>query len=461
VIEAQIADTRAAESVPGVASVAARLNRLPMGRVHYVIVGVVGIATFFDIFDINVSGVLGAVLTREFQLDRVRLPLVLASAFLGMFLGAVFLGRIADDYGRRRALLLNLAIYSFFTLLGAFSVNAEMLIVTRFLAGIGIGSTLPVIDTYLAELLPARDRGRGTAWAYFMGFLSVPAVGVLARVLVPTKLMGLAGWRWVFVVGSFGGLLVWMAQHFLPESPRWLESVGRYAEAEAIVTQFEREAERSGPLPQPDVAEKPMFKRPTFKVLFSSELRRRTIVLWIFQVFQTMGYNGFAVMIPLVLGHKGFSIEESLAYTAMTFVGYPAGSVIAVGVAERLDRRWLIVLSAGGLALCGMGLGFATDPWYIVAFGFVFTVLSTVFVTAFHIFMAELFPTFVRATAAGTAYGLSRLSSAAVPFFMLPLLQQYGPVWMFTSVAVAMIIVMLDIGLLAPSTTGKALERVH
>src|SRR5262249_18348935 len=150
-------------------SIAARLNRLPPIPAHRAATIVAGIGAFFDLFDIFLAGVLSTVLTREFNFSRFALPTVLGSGFLGMFFGATWLGRFADHHGRRTAFLLNLGIYSGFTLLGAFSVNATMLIATRFLAGLGIGAELPLVDTYLSELLPSRFRGRYTAWAYTLG----------------------------------------------------------------------------------------------------------------------------------------------------------------------------------------------------------------------------------------------------------------------------------------------------
>ena len=89
-----------------------------------------------------------------------------------------------------------------------------------------------------------------------------------------------------------------------------------------------------------------------------------------------------------------------------------------------------------------------------------YTIVSNTFSNAFHVFQAEIFPTFIRGTATGTAYGLSRLSSAAMPFVLLPLLQKWGAVWMFAAIAAAMLVVMIDIGLFAPSTTGRPLEQV-
>ena len=227
---------------PGTATIAARLNRLPPTRTHRQATVIAGIGSFFDLFDIFLAGVLGTVLTQRFGLDRLLLPIALSSAFVGMFIGATVLGRFADRAGRRTAFLLNLGIYSAFTLAGAFSVNAPMLIASRFLAGIGIGAELTLVDAYLSELLPARLRGRYTAWAYTLGFIGVPAAGLLGRILVPLTPLGIDGWRWLFVAGSLGALIVWFVRMQLPESPRWLESVGRIAEAEAIVDRMEQEA---------------------------------------------------------------------------------------------------------------------------------------------------------------------------------------------------------------------------
>jgi len=440
--------------------IAARLDRLPITRAHRAIVAIAGVGTFFDLFDIFLAGVLGTVLIDRFHLDRVSLPLVLASGFLGMFLGALGLGLMADRLGRRRAFLLNLAIYSSFTLLGAFATSAGMLIAARFVAGIGIGAELPLVDAYLSEFLPPRHRGRYTAVAYTVGFVGVPAVGFLARVLVPRQPFGIEGWRWVFVAGSLGGAVIWWLRRDLPESPRWLESRGRHAEADAIVTRLEHEAGgvvtngNRAPVDPAAAVAAPVAR------LFSPPYAGRTVVLWIFQIFQSVGYYGFGTLVPLVLASKGFSVVNSLTYVSAVYIGYPLGSALSIPLVERFDRRWLIVGSAMVMAVLGIALGLASAPIAIMVFGMSYTVVSNIFSNAFHIFQAEIFPTAIRATATSTAYGLSRLSSAAMPFVLLPLLERSGATAMFAAVATAMAIVVVDIGVFAPSTTGRPLEHV-
>jgi putative MFS transporter len=442
-------------------SIAARLNRLPPIPIHRMATVIAGIGSFFDLFDIFLAGVLGSVLTQQFHLSRLALPAVLGSSFVGMFFGATLLGRFADRRGRRTAFLVNLGVYSAFTLLGAFSVNATMLIVSRFLAGVGIGAELPLVDTYLSELLPARLRGRYTAWAYTLGFLGVPAAGFLGRLLIPRAPFGVSGWRWMFVAGSLGAAIIWLMRAKLPESPRWLESVGRTAEAGAIAERMEREAEVFGPLSPADPAELSVTGRARFSVLFGGQYRRRTIMLCVCHLFQTVGYYGFGTLVPTVLASKGYSIVTSLTFTSLTFIGYPIGSALSLPIIERIDRRWLIVWSAFLMSVFGLGLGFASSAPVIIAMGFFYTVASNLFSNGLHIFQVEIFPTFARATASGTAYGLSRLSSGAMPFVLLPVLERWGAGAMFGVIALALWIVMLDIALFAPSTTGLSLEQVN
>ncbi len=422
---------------------------------------IAGIGSFFDLFDIFLAGVLGTVLTQEFHLSRLALPAVIGSGFVGMFFGATFLGRFADRHGRRSAFLLNLGVYSAFTLLGAFSVNAPMLIVSRFLAGVGIGAELPLVDTYLSEFLPARLRGRYTAWAYTLGFLGVPAAGFLGRLLVPRMPFGISGWRWMFAIGSLGAAIIWFMRSYLPESPRWLESVGRDEEAEAITVMLEREAAAFGPLDAPDLDETPAIGRASFIALFNGPYRGRMIMLGVCHIFQTVGYYGFGTLVPTVLAAKGYSIVTSLTFTSLTFIGYPVGSALSLPIIERIDRRWLIAGSALLMSVFGLGLGFADTPALIIAMGFSYTVASNVFSNALHIFQVEIFPTFARATAAGSTYGLSRLSSGIMPFVLLPVLERWGAAAMFAVIAAALWIVILDIAIFAPATTGRSLERVN
>jgi putative MFS transporter len=442
------------------ASIAARMDRLPVTPLHRRAVVVIGLGQFFDLYEIFLAGVLSSVLASQFKLEKGVVALLLASAFIGMFVGAIVLGRIADQLGRRRAFLLSLGIYSTFSLLSAFSPGPAMLVVTRFLAGVGIGAEPPIADSYLSDLLPPRKRGRYIAWAYTIGFLGVPAAGFLARGLAPIAPLGIEGWRWMFVIGALGSVVVAFLRRSLPESPRWLAANGRGDEADAVVRRFEADVRD---LPEPDPGHTPVRvqERGSFRELLVPPFRKRTGMMALFHLLQSFGYYGFGTLVPLVLVAKGFPIVTSLGFVALTFLGYPVGSLLSLPLVERLERKVLLVASGLGMAVFGLLFGLSNAPAAIVIFGFLYTVISNVFSNSFHIYQAEIFPTRLRATASGSTYSLSRLSNALLPFILLPVLAAYGPVAMFGVVSAAMVVVALDIGLLGPRTTGRDLESVN
>jgi putative MFS transporter len=183
----------------------------------------------------------GAALQSANFLSLHQFSVLIASGFLGMFVGTVLFGLSSDRIGRRSAFILMLLIYSAFTLLSAMAPSATWLIVLRFFAGIGIGAETVIIDTYVSEMVPSRVRGRFVAITQVIGFTSVPAVALLSRVLVPTHFL-MSGWRWVMVIGAAGALLAWYMRLGLPESPRWLEIVNRRVEAEEILRSLERDS---------------------------------------------------------------------------------------------------------------------------------------------------------------------------------------------------------------------------
>jgi len=439
-----------------------RLDRLPVTRFHRLLIAVVGVATFFDLYDLFLASTVSTVLSEEFGVSGDQTKPLLASAFLGAFVGAVALGRLADRIGRRRAFLLTLSVYSLFTLLGAFSTDVWMLVICRFIAGVGIGAELPLADAYLADLLPAHARGKATAWAYTIGFCGVPAAGFLARGLVGETPLGVEGWRWMFVIGALGAAIVWALRAGLPESPRWLIAQGRHDEADKVIRRLERSA---GPLPDEerpaaDAAPEQEASPQRFRSLFRRPWRTRSLMLAAFQILQVFGYYGFGSLVPIILTAKGFDVAHSLLFSALSFLGYPIGSALSIPIMERVQRKWLIVAAAAGMAVFGLAFGHATGSVAIPLLGFCYTAISNVFSNAYHTYQAEIFPTSLRATAAGTGYSLSRLATAAMPYLLLPLLDAQGATAVFLVVALAMVLLILITAVFGPRTTGRSVDEI-
>ncbi|MER7708143.1 MFS transporter [Kitasatospora sp. NPDC097605] len=475
--------------------IAERMNRLPLTRTHRRVVLVVGVALFFDMFEIFMSGVLGTVMREEYHLNRTEVSAVIASVFVGMSIGVLAMGRLADRLGRRRALLVSVAVYSVFSALGGLSHGMPMLVAARLLAGLGIGPVLPLADAYLSDLLPARLRGRWTALAYTIAFLGVPAVGLTARWLVPLSPLGVDGWRWLFLTGAVGGFAVLAARRLFIESPRWLESAGRTAEADAILTRLEREAGAAAPasaarIPEQAAAPEPVaepVKRAAVpaapehgggahggdaqgdpesesaraRPALGAVHRRRVTMMTIFHLLQAFGGYGFGTMAPLVLAAKGYSVVNSLLFSALSFAGYPLGSLFSVPLIERVERKYLIVGSSLAMASFGLLFGYASVNTTIVLAGVAYTAVSNVFSNAYHVYQVEIFPTTHRVAAVSWTYSLSRITTAAMPFVLVPLLSRYGPNALFGVVAATLVAIAVDIGVLGPRSNGSTLEDLN
>jgi putative MFS transporter len=442
-------------------SVAARLDRIPPFSMHRRMGVAVGLANFFDLYDIFLGGVLAAVLAEQWNLGTSEKALVISSGFGGMLFGAIILGTLADRLGRRRVFLLELVIFSAFSFAAAFSPNLAWLAVLRFCAGFGLGGELSLADTYLSEMLPRQVRGRYMAIAYTLGFLGVPLAAFVGAKFVAEHDLLIDGWRWLLIIGSFGAVIVLALRRNLPESPRWHEIRGDHEAADRATTGIERAAcaelalER---LPEPEEVEIEPARRASLKDIFQPPYRTRTVMLWIFQFVQTVGYYGFGTLAPLVLAEKGFDIVDTLGFTAVIFLGYPVGSALSVPLMERFERKHLIMASALGIGVFGMVFGFARVSWLILLAGFLTTTVSNVFSNSFHIYQAEIFPTRMRATAVGTAYSLSRLSGAILPFITVAVLDNVGASAVFLGSFVLMVLLCVDVGLLGPRSTGLNLE---
>lgn len=441
--------------------IGSRLDALPVGPVHRKIVVAIGLGLFFEVYEIFLSSSIATALKTQFHLGGSSVALLMASSFVGMFIGAAVFGRIADRIGRRRAFLLNLVWFSVCSLLAAVAPTPMLLVAARFLAGIGIGAEYPVADSYLSDVLPKAHRGRLAAWAYTCSFLAVPALGFLALALSGKTVVGVDGWRVLLLVGAVGAVFVMLMRRGLPESPRWLAAQGRTAEAEeALRTLAGDDSAAAAEAPQTSATPAMTPTNPIAR-LGKQPYRSRLAMLAVFHVFQPFGYYGFGTMAGLVLVARGFDVTSSLLFTALSFVGYPLGSLLSIPLLGRFERKHLVLASAVAMAACGVAFAVVSSPALIVLFGVATTAAANVFSNIYHVYQAELFPSDVRATAVGWTYSLSRLSSAALPFVLIPVLDGHGAAAMFTVVVAALAVAIAVIVAFGPRTTGRSLEDIN
>jgi MFS transporter, putative metabolite:H+ symporter len=441
-------------------TIAARLERLPLSGYHHRFIVRVSLGCWFDVFDIFMMAYLGAALQNSGFLTLDQFAHLIAAGFLGMFLGTVVFGMGSDYFGRRASFVVMLLVYSLFTFLGAFASTARELLIFRFLAGIGIGAELVVIDTYVSEMVPSHARGRYVAITQLIGFTAIPVAALLARLLVPAFWL-MAGWRWVMVIGSGGALFAWYLRRGLVESPRWLEARGQQDNAGRIMSGIEEQVTRetAEPLPQPEHLPVAMSHRIPFRELWQPPYRGRTLMLMFFHLLQTVGFYGFANWAPTFLLKQGHGIGRSLQYGFLISLVSPVGPLLAVLSARRFERKRALVGLALLVAISGLGFPLASQAWTIVGIGAALTIFAYWFSAVFHAYQAELFPTRARASGVGFTYSWSRLS-AVFSTLVIGALLTHGVFAVFLFMAAAMGCVALIVGVWGLRTNAVALEEI-
>ncbi|MGC8583905.1 MAG: MFS transporter [Thermoproteus sp.] len=446
-------------------TIAGRLERIPWTSFHTRLIILLAIGEFFELYDLFVGGFVTVPVSQYYNISlAASIYYVIALLFLGAFVGAIVFTLIGDLWGRKTALLFNLALMSLAYLATPFAPSPEVLGALRFVAGLGVGpEALIVLDIMVSEFFPAKIRGRALATAYTISWTAPLATALLAYYLVPRTYLGLQGWQWMFIIGGLGILLFLPFRFLIPESPRWLEVKGRSAEAERIVAKMEEVAVREkGPLPPPVPMPVVRAERVPLGELFSEEYRRRTIMLWIFEFLQTGVYYGFASLAPAVLYSKGFTLVRTLEYSVLIYTSYFLSSLISIFVIDsvKFDRKWQVALIALLMGVDGLAFGYSTTPVQVVATGFIFGLLANIFSNAFHQYGAELYPTRIRAFADGVQYSISRLGNY-VWLSLLPLvLKAYGAFAMYAVVFAMAVAVFLDVGVLGPRASQIELEKL-
>jgi MFS transporter, putative metabolite:H+ symporter len=453
-------------------TIAARLDRLPSsGDVRWLIT-LISLGGWFEFYDLFFTAAVGPGLVKSgiFKppgpnpLDIDSLASFIAALFTGLFIGTIAFSWLADRFGRRSIFTFSLIWYSIGTLILAFQSTAVGINLWRMIACIGLGVELVNVDAYISELVPKEHRGPAFAYNQAIMYTAVPTIALLAWLMAPPfRFLDLEGWRWVLIIGSVGALFIWWIRLGLPESPRWLAQHGRLAEADAIVTQLERRAEAriGAPLKAPQMVEgEREVKQGAWVEMWSPTYRGRTIMLVVYNFFQTIGYYGFQAWVPQFLISQGVEVTRSLEYTFIIAIANPIGPIIGIFLADKFERKWQIAFSAIGIAVFGLLFSQQRSEVGLVVCGVLITLCGNWLSFSFHAYQAELYPTRIRAQAVGFVYSWSRFSAIFSGFFIAFFLAHYGTTGVFSFIASAMVIVFLVIGIFGPATTRRRLEAI-
>lgn len=452
-------DGTASGGVPVELHVSVRLDRLPVAtRSHRVWAALLCAAFVFELADLNTFAYAAPGLRQYWGASVGSIGWVTSAAFLGMFVGALVGGRIADRLGRRWALIGATVCYSLFSLLSALAPNMAVLGVFRVLTGVGMEAMTVVGLIYVAEMFPARIRGRYQALILAVGLIGIPAMSWFARLVVPS---GPAGWRWVFVLGGAGILAALVMVRRLPESVRWQEAHGLTGPAAARVDRLEAEARDQTGEPLPPVGAAPRLEEPgRLAELFVGRYRSRTVLLAAVWVFGILSFYGFNAWVPTLLAEKGYSVVQSLTYAAILSLGAVPGALVAWPMIDRWERKFVLLGLETGLAVLVLVYGFVANLPVILVTGFLVTLLLQTQTAFLYTYTPEVFPTRLRGVGTGFTNGLGRLAGAGGGALVAALFSAWGYSAVFVYVAACMVLMGGLVGIFGPRTTGRPLASI-
>jgi putative MFS transporter len=432
-----------------------RLDRLPIGPFHYRIMILIGIGMFFDGFDIYIAGtVLGVTLKSGFS-TLAQNALFISATFFGMMLGSFGTGFLGDRYGRRFSYQFNLLVFGLASLAAAFAPNMTILILCRFVMGIGLGAENVVGYSTMTEFVPARSRGK------FLGLMAVCVVsGLPVALLVASFIVPAFGWRAMFVLGGIGALVVWYLRKNLPESPRWLEAVGRREEAEALMLKIESEAAQGKPLP-PVTTVLTVQASGQLSSLFAPPLLSRMIVGSVCLITINTLLYGFVTWLPVFFIKQGLSVATSFSYALVMALGAPVGSAIGALTADRWGRKPTIIGSSLVAVVLGIIYPMISDPLLLPVVGFALTIPIYVLVALlFGIYIPELFPTEVRLRASGLVNTLGRGATIVTPFLVVTLFEARGVAGVMSLMIGLLVLQIVTVWALGIEPRNRSLEEM-
>ncbi|KAA8720969.1 MFS transporter [Corynebacterium spheniscorum] len=439
-----------------------RLDSLPFSSKHRRLLWGSGVGWALDAMDVGLISFVMAALAVQWDLSKTQLSWIGSIGFLGMALGAALGGLLADRIGRRQVFALTLLVYGLATGAAALSVSVAMLVVLRFIVGLGLGAELPVASTLVAEFSPKRIRGRiivilEAFWA--LGWMLAALIGYF---VIPASDNG---WRWALAMGMVPAAYAIYVRMRLPESVRFLETKGRVAEAEAIVREFEEAAGKgaeaagvagAGVAGAGAAVERASAVEEQHESIWAPRLRARTAALWAVWFCINFSYYGAFIWLPSLLVDRGFDLIHSFGYTLIITLAQLPGYALAAWLIEILGRRVTLALFLVGSGVSAALFGFSGDVWQVIATGCALSFFNLGAWGALYAIGPELYPTATRGSGTGSAAAFGRLASISAPL-LVPVLLVGGQGAVF-GVFAAAFLVAAAAAFTLPERTNVALE---
>lgn len=463
-----------------VTDVPARLDRLPWSRFHWLVVFALGVTWILDGLEVTLVGSLAPAIAgpHGLGLTDTQVGLTGSAYILGAVLGALVFGRLTDRFGRRKLFTITVGVYLVATIATGFSWDFWSFAFFRFLTGAGIGGEYGAVNSAIQELIPARRRGY-TDLAINGSFWVGAALGAMGSLVVldPDLVNQAWGWRLAFIIGGVLALTIIFVRRYIPESPRWLMTHGRPAEAEAIVADIEAMVVRDTGRPLP--AEAPgsirLFHRDRTdwsEIIHALLVRHRgrTVLGITLMATQAFCYNAIFFTYALILT-RFYGIEPaSIGWFMLPFsLGNFTGPLLLGRLFDTIGRKVMISLTYGvaGVLMCVTGWLFSegvlsaagqTAAWTVIFF------FASAGASAAYLTVGEAFPLEARAITISLFYAFGTLlggvGGPALFGWLIDSGERHQILWGYLLGGGLMILAAIVESFLGVSAERKTLEEV-
>jgi putative MFS transporter len=445
----------------GNAELVARIERLPVTPRLLLLRGIVGIATFFDAYTVLAIAFAMPQLVSEWKLTPAEVGMIISAGYVGQLLGAVLFGSLAEKIGRLKTLFITIVLFASMDGACLFAWSGVSMMVFRFLQGVGTGGEVPVASAYVNEFIGAEKRGR-----FFLLYEVIFPIGLVFAGMVGFFLVPVYGWKAMFIIGLIPSVLTIPLRWFMPESPRWLASRGRIAEADVVVKLLEDSATRRGTILREPLV-RPVDSMATahsdWRELFKGIYLKRTLMIWGLWMCVYMINNGLVTWLPTLYNQVfELPLQTSLAYGWITSGVGVAASIVCALLIDKVGRKpcyatAFLVAVVPLLMLSWLGANSAIEVLIFATAAY--AVLQTIAFSLF-LYSVELYPTRLRAVGTGFGSAWLRAGSSVGPILVGSIMADLGIRYVFAAFAAVALAGGLVTLLFAVETKGRVLEEL-
>ena len=438
-----------------------RLESLPVGSFHYKLLVLTGLGWLFDSMDTGLIAFVLPVLAKEWSLSPAQVGWIGSIGLIGMALGAVLAGTLADRIGRKKVFSITVLLYSLSTGMCALAWSYESLLVFRFLVGFGLGGELPVAATLMSEYAPSHLRGR-----FIVLLESFWGVGWLVAACISYLVIPVFGWQIAFVIGTLPALYVFLIRLHMPESIRYLLTKNRIKEAQDVILLLEK---KLGVKSQPftGMTDMSAIKReqetaPKFTALWSKPFRTRTAMLWLAWFGIVFSYYGIFMWLPSIVYAQGFAVVKTFEYVLIMTLAQLPGYYAAAWLVDVIGRKYTLSLFLLLSGVCSFFFGNAATPETLLAWGAAMSFFNLGAWGVIYTYTPEQYPTQIRALGSGWAAGFGRIGGMLAPMLVGVMLgNAFGMNTIFLMFASVFVIISAVVILLGKESKKKTLEELE